>query len=67
MNNNHLENSNSLDNLTAIEIERNNIITLNNDRVYGVYELVSNQEDNLDVTLINNAVTCYPNQLQNLK
>jgi len=57
----------SSDNLSDVKYQRENLLELNQDLVFWVYELVNEWEDVIETRLIENALLCYPNQLENLK
>lgn len=59
---------NSLENrqLTTSE-QREELLKLNNDIIYWVYDLLSDKDWKLKLQLVDDILTCYPNQLENLK
>jgi len=48
-------------------INREKLLVLNPDLLFWVYNLKNNKENKLDLELYNNVLTCYPNQVKNLK
>jgi hypothetical protein len=49
------------------EQQREELLRLNNDILYWVYEIILNLDEKIQLKLSNNTLTCYPNQLNNLK
>lgn len=47
--------------------QREELLKLNNDIIYWVYDIESNQDWEIKLKLVDDILTCYPNQLQNLK
>jgi hypothetical protein len=52
--------------LTTSE-QREELLKLNNDIIYWVYDIESNQDWEIKLKLVDDILTCYPNQLTNLK
>ncbi|MDD5213782.1 MAG: hypothetical protein PHG82_05140 [Candidatus Gracilibacteria bacterium] len=57
MNINTLNNSNS----------RENLLELNYDKLYGVYQLISENDEEIELKLLDNCLVAFENQLDNLK
>lgn len=47
--------------------QREELLKLNNDLLYWVYSLKEESDDVLELDYLENVLTCYPNQLENLK
>lgn len=64
-----MKNTIELQNTLPIKEQRENLLKLNPDLLYGVYNVLDNWEKNwiVDFELIEDTLTCYPNQLENIK
>ena len=51
----------------SIREQREELLKVNNDLLYWVYSLKEENNDNLKLDYLENILTCYPNQLENLK
>jgi len=51
----------------SVETQRENLLNLNPDIIYGVYSLDDEDAENISLSLIKNALCLYPNQLENIK
>ena len=51
----------------SIREQREELLKVNNDLLYWVYSLKEENNDNLKLDYLENVLTCYPNQLENLK
>lgn len=56
---------NTLNTIKSITEQREELLTLNNDLLYWVYSL--NDENEFELEFLENVLTCYPNQLDNIK
>lgn len=60
---NKLENIKNLD----ISTQRENLLKLNTDLIYWVYKIKENSDDKIILSNLEEIMTCYPNQFENLK
>jgi hypothetical protein len=51
----------------SVETQRENLLNLNPDIIYGVYSLDGEDTENISLSLVKNALCLYPNQLENIK
>ena len=51
----------------SVETQRENLLNLNPDIIYGVYSLDDEDAENISLSLVKNALCLYPNQLENIK
>lgn len=51
----------------SLEAQRNLLLELNPDIIYWVYDLKSNTDNNIDLEWVEDVMTIYPNQLNNIK
>jgi len=58
---------NSLKNNLSITKQREHLLESNNDLIYWVYFLKKNNDDLVELVLLENVLTCYKNQFENLK
>lgn len=56
-----------LNNSLSLDEQREKLLELNPDIIYGVYKLQDNSGNNIELELVENIMTCYPNQLSNIK
>lgn len=54
-------------NNNSIKEQRENLLRLNNDLLYWVYSLKEESDTEIKLDYLGNILTCYPNQLDNLK
>ena len=60
-------NLNNLNATTSIKEQREELLKINNDLLYWVYSLNAANWDEFELDFLDNILTCYPNQLDNLK
>lgn len=58
---------NKLDFKLSINEQRESLLKLNNDLLYWVYSLKNELDDKFELENLEDILTCYPNQLENLK
>lgn len=59
---------NTIDNKREIKEQREELLELNNDLLYWVYSIdENNSEEDIKLIYLEDVLTCYPNQLENLK
>lgn len=58
---------NTINTLISIKDQREELLTLNNDLLYWVYSLKEEKWSEFELDFLENVLTCYPNQLNNLK
>lgn len=54
-------------NFNSLEQQRETLLSLNYDKLYGVYELLKETDTNLDFHLLKNCLVAFENQISNLK
>ena len=55
-----------LNNWLSLNEQREKLLELNPDIIYWVYKLQNNIDNDMDLELVENIMTCYPNQLNNI-
>lgn len=58
---------NKLNNVSSVKEQREELLKLNNDLLYWVYSLKEESDKEFKLDFLENVLTCYPNQLENLK
>lgn len=58
---------NNSENLPSISEQRENLLKLNPDLLFWVYSLKNENAESLELDYLEDVLTCYPNQLENLK
>ncbi|MCP4523946.1 MAG: hypothetical protein GY828_07055 [Candidatus Gracilibacteria bacterium] len=58
---------NNVNTCNSVSEQREQLLTLNNDLLYGVYSLVGESSEEIKLNFQENVLTCYPNQLENLQ
>ncbi|MCP4524206.1 MAG: hypothetical protein GY828_08360, partial [Candidatus Gracilibacteria bacterium] len=58
---------NNLNTYEPVSEQREQLLILNNDLLYGVYSLVDENSEEIKLDFLENVLTCYPNQLENLQ
>jgi hypothetical protein len=54
-------------NVLSLDEQRELLLALNPDIIYGVYDLKSENGEEIDLSLMSDVMTVYPNQLSNIK
>ncbi|MBS9784282.1 hypothetical protein KGV55_02945 [Candidatus Gracilibacteria bacterium] len=62
-----MKNNINTNNYLSIKEQRDKLLELNPDLIYGVYELIENNSREIKLKLVENFMTCYPNQLENIE
>lgn len=57
----------SIETKKSLKEQREELLKLNPDIVYWVYDLIEMEWKNIELSLLENTLCCYPNQLENLK
>ncbi|MDD3646293.1 MAG: hypothetical protein PHH06_02690 [Candidatus Gracilibacteria bacterium] len=58
---------NTLSGNNSVKEQREELLKLNNDLLYGVYSLINESDNGFELEYLEDVLTCYPNQLENLK
>jgi hypothetical protein len=58
---------NTLNTIKSIKEQREELLTLNNDLLYWVYSIKEENWSEFELDFLENVLTCYPNQLDNIK
>lgn len=64
---NKLSSSIERNNVLSLDEQRELLLALNPDIIYGVYDLKSENWEEIDLSLMSDVMTVYPNQLSNIK